>query len=352
MTLSFSIGKIAGIDIRIHLTLFLVLPILSYFFFSTPYPYGFRNVEPENLRILVSIIATFSLFASVLIHELSHSLLSKKYGVKVKGIVLFVFGGVSLLEDVPSETEKEVIIAAAGPLTSLLVAIFGYIMAKIGIFPVFFTVFGNLNLILAAFNLIPAFPLDGGRILRGLMAKSVSFVKATKIAASIGKALAVGMGVLGLFTSSWLILIALFIYIGANEEEKMALVENILKKVKISEIMTRNPICVSPEARSGEVLEMMLKYKHLGYPVIKNGKLVGIVTLSDLVKSKDAKVEDVMSKEVVTVEPEDSALKAFRLMNEYRIGRLPVVKKGELVGIISRTDLMRTLEILGAMENE
>ena len=111
MTLSFSIGKIAGIDIRIHLTLFLVLPILSYFFFSTPYPYGFRNVEPENLRILVSIIATFSLFASVLIHELSHSLLSKKYGVKVQGIVLFVFGGVSLLEDVPSETEKEVIIA-------------------------------------------------------------------------------------------------------------------------------------------------------------------------------------------------------------------------------------------------
>ncbi|AEA46615.1 CBS domain-containing protein [Archaeoglobus veneficus] len=352
MELSFSIGKIAGIEVRVHVTLFIILPIFSYLLYYNPYPYGFQDVSPESLRIALSIAASISLFVAVLIHELSHSILSMKSGIKVKGIILFIFGGVSMLEEMPKEPNKEISIAAVGPLSSLALAALSYGVAYIGVIPTFFTVFGNFNLILAIFNLIPAFPLDGGRILRGLIAKRTSFLRATQIAAETGKAFAIAMGVLGLFTSPWLILIALFIYMGASEEEKVALIENVLKKIKIADIMTPNPICVTPDMKASEVLEMMLKYKHLGYPVVEDGKLVGIVTLNDVAKAKDALVRDVMTREVVTIGPFDSAFKAFRLINEYRVGRLPVVEDGKLVGIVSRTDLVRTLEIVGAIGSE
>jgi len=352
MKSSFSIGRIAGIEIRVHVTLFIILAILSYFLYINPFPYGFLEVRPELLRVALSIIASVSLFVAVLIHELSHSILSKRSGIEVKGIILFIFGGISMIEELPKEPNKEIAIAAVGPLASLALAALSYGVAYLGLIPVFFTVFGNFNLILALFNLLPAFPLDGGRILRGLIAKRINFVRATHIAAETGKALAIVMGVLGLFANPWLILIALFIYIGANEEEKVILIENILRKIKIADIMTTNPVCVTPETKSSEVLEMMFKYKHLGYPVVENGRLVGIVTLNDVAKAKDALVREIMTKEVITISPDDFAFRAFKLLNEHRIGRLPVVENGGLVGIISRTDLMRTLEIEGAMSNE
>jgi len=352
MKSSFSIGRIAGITVRVHITLFIILAILSYFLYINPFPYGFLEVRPELLRIALSIIASISLFVAVLVHELSHSILSVRSGANVREIVLFIFGGISMLEEMPKEPNKEIAIAAVGPLASFALAAMSYGLSYIGIIPVFFTVFGNFNLILALFNLLPAFPLDGGRILRGLLAKRVNFIKATQIAAETGKALAIAMGVIGLFANPWLILIALFIYMGANEEEKAVLIENVLKKIKIAEIMTPNPVYVTPETRTGEVLEMMLKYKHLGYPVVENGKLVGIVTLNDVAKAKDALVRDVMTREVITINPEESAFKAFRLMNERNVGRLPVVENGKLVGIVSRTDLVRTLEVLGAIGGE
>ncbi len=351
MKSSFSIGRIAGIEIRIHITLFIILAILSYFLYITPFPYGFLEVRPEPWKAVLSIVASISLFVAVLIHELSHSILSKRSGIEVKAIVLFIFGGVSMIEEVPEEPNKEIAIAAAGPLTSLVLAAISYGVAMF-VLPVFFIVFGNFNLVLAIFNLLPAFPLDGGRILRGIIAKRMNFINATRVAAETGKALAIAMGAVGLFMSPWLILIALFIYIGANEEEKMVLVENILKKIKIAEIMTPDPVYVTPEMRAEEVLEVMLKHKHLGYPVVENGRIVGIVTLNDVIRDKNALVGDVMTKKVVTISPSDSAFKAFKLLNEHRIGRLPVTKNGELVGIVSRTDLMRTLEIEGAMSNE
>lgn len=174
----------------------------------------------------------------------------------------------------------------------------------------------------------------------------MSFVRATHTAAEIGKMFAIFMGIMGLFTNPWLILIAFFIYMGANEEEKMTLVENVLKRIKIKEIMTPNPVVVTPDTTVGEVIELMFRYKHLGYPVVENGMLIGIVTLDDVAKaSRDALVSEVMSRDIVTVSPDDSAFDAFKIMNEYRIGRIPVVENGIVVGIISRTDLMRVLEI-------
>jgi Zn-dependent protease len=318
-----------------------------------PFPFGFGNIEySKSIRILLSIFSSIGLFVAVLIHELSHSFLSIRSGINVKGILLFIFGGVSMLEEFPKEPKKEILIAFAGPLTSFVIAGTSYGIAITGV-PIvyeFFMVFAYFNFVLAVFNLLPAFPLDGGRILRGFIARKTNFVKATQIAAGIGKSFAIFMGILGLFANPWLILIALFIYMGANEEERMAVVENILVGSKVRDVMTPNPVSVTPDTKVEEVIELMFRFKHLGYPVIENDRVVGIVTLQDVAKApRDLAVAELMSKEVVTINPDESTLKAFKIMNEKRIGRLPVVDNEKLVGIVSRTDLMRVLEVVGAI---
>jgi Zn-dependent protease len=355
MKTSFRICDIIGIEVRVHITLFIILVILSYLLYFNPYPMGFMNLGfPNSTKVLLSILASISLFVAVLLHELSHSILSRRSGVNVKGIVLFIFGGVSLLEEIPKEPGKEISIAFAGPLTSLSIAAtsFGIYFLGIPIISEFFRVFGNFNLILAIFNLIPAFPLDGGRILRGVMARKTNFVEATRMAAETGKMFAIFMGVVGLFTNPWLILIALFIYMGASEEERLAVVENVLRSVEIREVMSSNPVTVSPSTTVEDVIELMFKFKHLGYPVIEDGELVGMVTLNDVTKApREVRVEDVMSKKVVAINPKSSAFEAFKIMNENKIGRLPVVEDGKLVGIVSRTDLVRVLELVEAISS-
>jgi|Deesub1362A_J573_1020465.scaffolds.fasta_scaffold00182_30 Zn-dependent protease len=354
MKSSFRIGKIAGIEVDVHITLFIVLVIFSYALYYTPYPYGFLDLPYGGwIRIVLSIASSISLFLAVLFHELSHSIIGRRRGVKVKGIILFIFGGVSMLEDMPKEPKKEIEIAFAGPLLSILLGVVFYGISLIGI-PVldeYSRVFSTYNFVLAFFNLIPAFPLDGGRILRGVLAKRMGFVNATRIAAETGKMMAFMIGVFGLFVNPWLIIIALFIYMGANEEEKIVMIENVLKRVKIMDIMSHDPLTISPETTVGEVLGMMLIHKHLGYPVVEEGKLVGIVTLKDVSSaSEDTPVSEIMTKDVVTISPLSSAFDAFKLMNERKIGRLPVVDGDRVVGIVSRTDLMRTLEIIGIQE--
>jgi Zn-dependent protease len=352
MKSSFKIGRIAGIEVNVHITLFLVLIIFSYALYYTPYPFGFAKLNYSQFsRILLSVISAISLFVAVLLHELSHSIVGRKRGVEVKGIVLFIFGGISMLENLPKEPRKEIEIAFAGPLLSIIIGLVFYLVSitNISFISEFSRVFATYNLFLAFFNLIPAFPLDGGRIVRGIIASRIGFVRATQIAAEMGKMIAIFLGILGLFTNPWLILIALFIYIGANEEEKMVMIESILKRVKIGEIMSPDPITISPKTPVRDVLNMMLKFKHLRYPVIENDQMVGIVTLKDIVNAdQNAEVSEVMSKNVISVSPSTSAFEAFKIINEKGIGRLPVVENDRLVGIVSRTDLIRVLEILGA----
>jgi Zn-dependent protease len=306
------------------------------------------------IRISLSILASISLFISVLFHELSHSITGKRRGVEVKGIVLFIFGGVSMLDRIPEEPKKEIEIAFSGPLFSIAVGVVFYALylLQVSILSEFSRVFAMYNFFLAFFNLIPAFPLDGGRILRGFLSKRIGFIKATKISAEIGKLIAFVMGLFGLFVNPWLILIAFFIYMGANEEEKLVMVENVLKRVKVIDIMSSSPITVSPDTSVKEVLQLMLKTKHLGYPVVDRDKIVGIVTLRDITNvDEDVPVGEVMRKDVITIAPLASAFDAFKIMNEKGVGRLPVVYEDRVVGIVSKTDLMRTLEILGIQES-
>jgi Zn-dependent protease/CBS domain-containing protein len=353
MDSSLRIARIAGIDVMIHWSLFIILFVLSSYFYVSHTPFGFANLE-EFERIALSVLASVFVFFAVLLHELAHSLVAMRYGVKVRGIVLFIFGGVAMMEKIPKNPKEELAIALAGPLTSLLIALLSFFAAltTTGGISMFFIISAYFNAILTIFNLIPAFPMDGGRVLRSLIARRTSYSKATKTAAGIGKAIAVAMGIVGFFSLNiWLLLIALFIYLGASEEEKIVTAEDLFSRFSIGDIMTKSVISVSPETKVGEVIDLMFKYKHLGYPVVKDGKLVGIVTLKDIMHADPiAKVEDVMSREVITLKPEDPAFEAFRIMGEKGIGRIPVVENGKIVGIVSRSDLMKIRELLEFLE--
>ncbi len=356
MQSSFKIFTIAGIEIRIHFTLFIILIILSYLLYFNPFPFGFAELEfSEPVKIGLSIASAVGLFVAVLVHELSHSLVSKKNGVEVKGILLFIFGGVSLLEKFPKEPEKEISIAFVGPLTSFGIAAVSYLifLTSVPILAEFFMVFFYFNAVLGAFNLIPAFPLDGGRILRGFMARRTNFIQATQVAAGVGKSLAIFMGILGIVTNPWLILIALFIYLGANEEEKTATVENVLSDSRLRDVMSSPAVTVNPDSAAEDVINLMFRYRHLGYPVIEDSKLVGIITLQDVASApRDSSVKELMKTDVTTITSDRTSLEAFRIMNENNIGRLPVVSTaGELEGIVSRTDLMRILEVVEAIRS-
>ncbi len=336
--------RVAGIDVRAHYSLIIILVFLTWVFSVQNYPYGFKG--HENALIL-SALASLSLFISVFLHELGHSMVSRRMGYDVREIILFIFGGIAVLEKQPRGF-KEVIVSISGPAVSIALAVVFYILSLTGVpnLSEFSGVFYRINLFIAAFNLLPAFPLDGGRVLRGLLSERLGFERATHAAAEIGKAMAVFMAVFGIVYNLWLTLIAIFIYLGASEEEKMSRIEAILGRLKVGDIMTADVKVVSPEMTIGEFIDFVFKNKHLGYPVVENGELVGIVTLHDVTgKDQDLRIGEVMSREVLTLSPDEPATEAFRIMNETGVGRIPVVEGRRMVGIVSKTDLVRLMQI-------
>lgn len=230
MQSSLKIGNIMDIPIKLDTSFLLALPISAYFFAINSQPYGFAGVEPTAVRYALSTLSAVFLFASVLLHELAHSYLAKCYGAKIASITLLLFGGVASME-IPQKPEQEAKIAFAGPLTSLIIGFiclftYNYVissnptLSQNSIYLIIW-VLGSMNLLLGIFNLLPAFPMDGGRILRSLFARKMSYVKATHSAASIGKFIAILMAIYGIYVGDlWLLLIAFYIYGSASNEDR------------------------------------------------------------------------------------------------------------------------------------
>ncbi|KUK04647.1 MAG: CBS domain containing protein [Euryarchaeota archaeon 55_53] len=373
---SYKIARIWGIPIRIHVTFLLVLPLFVLVFAVEP-TFGFGAFPSKALSYLFGAMAAVMLFVSVLLHELGHSLVAMHYGSRISDITLFLFGGVSQIEEVPKDPEKEARMAFVGPLVSFVLGVL-FLMAYAGAKLVFapadvensslssaFTrllfLLGYLNVLLGAFNLIPAFPMDGGRILRAYFAKHTSYVEATRRAASVGKLLALLMGIVGFFVNIWLVLIAFFVYIGASEEEAATQLSSMLEDVRVKDVMSEEVVYVSPEATVGQLLDLMFETKHMGYPVsvegVESGKgvplsrVVGMVTFNDVRKipphDREALlVRDIMTPELITIPKDAHAIEALKSMRKNGIGRLLVVDGDEVVGIPSRSDLMRSVDIL------
>ncbi len=344
---SLKIFTVFGIPVELHISFLLLMLII--------YIIAFLNIIP-GLNLLIAVLITL-LFVTVIIHELSHSYVAQKYGVTITSIVLLPIGGISTMEEIPSDPRQELRISVAGPAVNFVIAIIGYaIVLSAGSFiPKDLTdiiyYFSLLNLVLGAFNLLPAFPMDGGRVLRAYLAGKMNYVKATRVAATVGKQLAFVMAILGiLILNVFLILIAVFIYIGAEQEYKSILISTLLEGVLVKDIMTKDVKTVSPETSVQETLNIILQKKHMGYPVKDNENLVGIVTFHDVSKVpedlRSSSVKDIMTKELIVSSPTEEVVDALKKLSKNDIGRLPVVEDGKLVGIISKTDVMRSLEVL------
>jgi len=338
MKTSLRIFKIFGIPIELDFS-FLILIISIYLLAFS----GFISLE---MAVLITLI-----FVTVVIHELSHSYVALHFGVKIEKILLLPIGGIAKMEEIPRVPRQELLISIAGPLTNLIIAATFYGIQSTRILPQTITNFiGNfilVNIVLALFNLIPAFPMDGGRILRALLAEKMTYLRSTEISANLGKFLAILMAMAGIFYNFFLILIALFIYIGAEQEYRLVFISSLLEGVKVGDVMTPEPITLKPSSTVREALETVFKYKHMGYPVTENNELKGIVTFQDLSNAeKDATISEVMTKNVITVDINDDAILALEKLTSHDLGRLPVLKDNKLVGIISKTDLIRTLDIM------
>ena len=376
MKTSIQLGKIIGIPIRLHISFLLILPLFAYAFATINMPsgewmqshtfglintpIGFGNIGDSLIRYASGTLVTLILFSCVLLHELGHSYVAKKYGIGIKSITLIIFGGIASMEEIPPDPKIESKVAIAGPSVSLAIGLSFYFVYGIleffalDIIRISVGILSFYNFILCGFNLLPAFPMDGGRLLRSWLAKRMAYVDATNKAVSIGKTFALIMGMFGLFYGGfWFILIAFFIYIGASEEKKATEVTVALRGVKVRDIMTTDVKAVKPDMSISELVDMMFKEKHMGYPVAEDD-IIGIVAFNDIrqipaEKRDSTYVSNIMTSEVISVHPDDDAIMALKLLSKHDIGRLIVMEDGIMVGIVSRADLVRSLELLGQL---
>jgi len=377
MRWSIQIGSIRGIPIKLHLTFLIILLLVIWIFATNDFVilgitlgFGGMNIS-AGLKYLLGAIVSVLFFSTLLFHELSHSVVAQGYGVTIRGITLFVIGGVAQMEEIPREPRKEARISAAGPALSLGIGIVSYAIYYLfgpvspaeteatfkNVTLIVIGIIAFYNILLGFFNLIPAFPMDGGRLLRAGFATRMPYIDATKRAVVVGKSFAFAMGILGLFTFQlFLLLIALFIYFGGSEEEKATVVSVTLEGVKVRDLMTRVPnvIYVPPDWTLDQLIETMFKTKHMGYPVQESldSPALGVITFSDVQKvlaseRATTRVEDVMKREIISIPPDADAYDALKLMSTHNLGRLMVMEDGQMQGIVSRTDLVRAIQFIG-----
>jgi Zn-dependent protease/CBS domain-containing protein len=356
---SFQIAVVRGIPIRIHVSLLAILPFLAWSFgtsFSTAARMAGVPTEELGNHWLWGFAIAVALFASVLLHELAHSLYAIARGGKVRGITLLMIGGISEVSQPPRTPGQEALMAFVGPATSLAIAalsFLGFAAARsAGAWSVAFALFylGYLNAFLGVFNLLPAFPMDGGRVLRGVLAKRVGPVRATQLAASVGKTFAVIFAIWGFATGNFiLLLVAFFVWAGAEAEARDVLVRTVLGELRVRDLMTPSADAVPPEEAVYAVGERMLQDRRLGYPVVRDGEVVGYVTLEAIEgvppeARPTTRVAEVMRAPAV-ISTDAPVSDALRLLDAEGIDQLAVADGGRLVGTISRFEINRGLRL-------
>jgi len=375
MNASLQIGNLAGIPVKLHWSFLLVIPLFAWIIGSQilltteliaalfGVPIDVTLIAAGLNPYILGTVVALGLFVGVFIHEMAHSLIAKARGIKIHSITLLILGGVSQMEETMPDPKVELPMALAGPLTSLaiglvsaaLVYVFDAAVGDPAVAGVLVFAFGYLsllNILLFGFNLLPAFPMDGGRVLRAWLARRMPLSRATRIAADVGKVFAVLFGLIGLlFLNPILIIIAFFIYIGASQEATFLRYNILLQDVTVADAMSSPVVTVEPETPLSRLVEMMYETKHLGFPVVERGALVGIVALADIHKispiDREAmQVRDVMTRNPTTLPPSAPLLDALRVITGKDIGRIPVVADGgALVGIVTRTDVLRVMEL-------
>lgn len=278
--------RLAGIPVHLDLSFLLVLPLWAlYIGRNLPHYFALLGL-PQDPRLLqgpypflLGLLAATGLFLSVLLHEVGHALAARRYGVATRRITLWLLGGVAQMERIPREPMKELVIALAGPLVSLLLfLLFRTLPWEAGALGFLGRYLALVNLGLALFNLLPALPLDGGRVYRALLALRKPYLQATRQAVALSQALAWALGLFGLLVlNPLLVLIAFFVYMASGADAEATLLAQALEGLKVKDLMTPNPIVLPPDLPVGEALALALRHKVSGFPVVAEGRILGVV---------------------------------------------------------------------------
>ena len=353
---SLPIFRVAGIQLRIHVTFVLLIAWLAFGYYAQ----GGSPAAAEG------VIFVLLLFLCVVLHEFGHALAAKSFGINTPDITLLPIGGVARLERMPEEPKQELLIAVAGPAVNVVIALGLFVAGGSFINP-----FVNpaapervglvsqlliINVLLVAFNLLPAFPMDGGRVLRALLATRMSYARATQIAATVGQGFAFIFGFIGLIWNPFLIFIALFVYIGASQEAALAQMKDVSRRFPVSSAMVREFRTLPENATLEEAVDALLATSQHDFPVVdETGTVAGVLTRHDLIaalrKNDPAlRVGDVMRRNIPTVTTGTRFEEAFRIMQECNCPAVPVLDSMKrLVGLLTPENVTELMMIQSAM---
>jgi Zn-dependent protease/CBS domain-containing protein len=359
MKWSWKLGRVLGIDIFIHATFILLLLWVA----VASYTHG------GTFDAAISGVAfMLAVFAAVVLHELGHALVARRFGVGTRDITLLPIGGVARLERTPERPRDELVVALAGPAVSVAIAaaLFALVALTGGPFVLdgasllssgpFFTRLLWVNVTIAAFNLLPAFPMDGGRALRALLAMRTSYLRATQIAARLGQGIALGLGVFGLFFNPFLAFVALFVWIGAASESAAVEAKAALEGFPVHAAMITDVRTLSPGDSLGTAVAHFLAGSQLDFPVVgENEQLVGVLARSELIRGlaehgTGLAVQDVMTSAFETADPSEMLDRALARLPEGGLQSLIVVREGRVLGLVTLEHVAELVMVRGALQ--
>ncbi|GIV17445.1 MAG: protease [Armatimonadota bacterium] len=356
MRWSWKLGEYAGIAVYVHATFLLLIGWIALLHW----------VRLGTLQAVVSgVVFILLLFGCVLLHEFGHALAAKRYGIRTRDITLLPIGGVARLERMPDNPAQELWVALAGPAVNVVIflALYFFVQARSMLLPMepdvvqgsLWTRLMIVNLFLAAFNLLPAFPMDGGRVLRALLAMRMDYVQATNIAAALGQGMAFLFGFLGLFLNPFLLFIAFFVWIGAAQEASMVQIKSALGGIPVQRAMLTDFRTVSPDDPLERVVELILSGWQQDFPVIEGGRIAGILTRSDLLNALAQQgmhrlVREVMQRDFEVADAAEMLENVLPRLQACACHSIPVVRSGELVGLLTMDNIGEFMLIQSALD--
>ena len=359
MKWSWKIGRLLGIDVYMHVTFLLLIAFV-----------GFSHwLEEQTLSAVVSGIAfILALFLCVVLHEYGHALMARRFGIPTRDITLLPIGGVARLERMPQDPKQELLVAFAGPAVNVVIAaiLFAVLVVTNTIEAIegltvargsFIERLMMVNVSLVLFNLIPAFPMDGGRVLRALLAMRMEYTQATQWAATLGQGIALVFGLVGFFTNPFLVFIAFFVWIGAGQEASMVQMKSSLSGIPIHRAMITDFRALASHNSLADAVNLILTGAQHDFPVIDNGVVVGILQRNDLIAGLNklgdsALVAQVMQREFETIQATDMLEIASMRLQSCGCSTMPVIHRGQLVGLLTMENLGEFLMIRAALRGK
>jgi Zn-dependent protease len=354
MPWSWKLARIAGIDVYVHATFFMVIAWIAVVDW---------NQSQSLAAVLDGVGFILALFACVVAHEYGHALTAARYGIRTRDITLLPIGGLARLERMPDVPIQELWVALAGPAVNVVIALLliGWMQASGGAPPVdgldvttgaFAARVMAANVFLALFNLLPAFPMDGGRALRALLATRMEYTRATQRAAVVGQGMAILFGFIGLQGNPILLFIALFVWIGAGQEASMVQMKSALAGIPLRRAMLTHFRTLTPAHTLGDAVDLLLTGSQQDFPVVADGRIEGMLTRGDLVKAlpqlgRDARVADSM-RECPTAQASEMLEAVLARLQSRDCHTIPVVEHGALVGLVTMDNVGEFLMVHAA----